>query len=211
MSPHPLESRPANGIPDDPELIRQCQESTTSENDPLCTLILQKYEQQLLEEWLSFYPPDPLLAEEVDSNYGNSVFQYALVITDKTAIYGSLEDAVNRNEPSRYMYDGFNYVSYDEKAYVDGKVYYHIGGGQWIRGASLNSNIYPTEFAGMVIDYAPERRFGWLLNDTPSYTVPGYGNERTGITLPRYSLVEVYDTEVVHGWEWYLGGTGPMD
>ena len=69
-------------------------------------------------------------------------------------------------------------------------------------GGAANSTYRGLKFAG-----TPKNKFGWVMSTVETQSTPGFnGSELTGHTLPRYDVIEVYETRETDGVNWYLIG-----
>ncbi len=152
--------------------------------------------------------PPPVRAP--DSALAQSQFSYGRVnyIKNKPApIFISLENAIANKPVNRYLEPGFAYVSYINVVNVDGRNYYQIGSGEWMRGAWLSSNVAVSRFQGVEVYGTPKRPFGWILYPLETKSTPGYsGGDYTGKYLTKYDLVQIYHVERVDDMDWYLIG-----
>lgn len=110
-------------------------------------------------------------------------------------------DAPNGNVVST-MGAGFNFITvYSE---IDG--WTETRPGRWIQTSAL-ADYTPSRFSGILL---PEEELpytvAWVLVNTyPSLTPGGEPSESNPIYL-RYSVVNLYDTVEIDGWEWYQIG-----
>ena len=102
------------------------------------------------------------------------------------------------------MYEGYTFASYTSMVELDGKKYFELGDGNWMRGSAVNYYAAPNQFLGVLPDETPTRKFGWLLKETPTLTEAGYYGPRSGNYIPRYTLVEVFDHERIGLSDWYM-------
>lgn len=144
----------------------------------------------------------------IDPAYGETSYQYAKMKSEQGYIFASLEDAVAGNNVSYMLQPGFNYASYIDVVNLDGKTYYQIGFRQWIRGRDIDRFVLPTEFSGVILEGTPDRPFGWVLLDTSTYKEPTFYHPEVAGNLARHQIIQVFDTQIVSGFEWYLVAPG---
>jgi hypothetical protein len=99
---------------------------------------------------------------------------------------------------------GFNFV--DAGREQDGWV--EIRDGQWVPEKTLGPvNKSVSRFSGVLLpDGFPTIRFGWMLLDTKPSRTPGAKPGAGTATIKRYTLVNVFATQTIDTWEWYLIG-----
>lgn len=146
-------------------------------------------------------------------DWGQTDLRYVRLNPDNPRwAYPNLDAAVERNGgQSHSLPGGFSYASYTSRALVDGKAYYQLPTGYWIRSGATTSGIAkPNQFRGVLPqEGTPTRKFGWMLNEVETSTVPGFKTKYgSGRTISRHTLVEVFDTSVYYGWDWYMIAPG---
>ena len=99
---------------------------------------------------------------------------------------------------------GFNFVNAGRE--VDGWI--QIRPDQWLPKAALGPvNKAVSKFSGVALPNGfPDRPFAWILLDTKPSRTPGGKPLQDTPTIRRYTLVNLFATEKVDGWEWYLIG-----
>ena len=134
---------------------------------------------------------------------------YAQVVSPGAAVYSSLDDAVGGTAPRYTLEAGFDYISYIDRVEVNGRPYYAIDHGAWMRGGDLSRISAMPRFQGLEFFSTPTTDFGWVLFETVSKEEPGYANQDNEIqTYYRYDRVPVYQVRQVEGQDWYLIGPG---
>jgi hypothetical protein len=150
-------------------------------------------------------PYSPLLVRSPSPELAVVPYNYAQITSDKARVFSSLESAVEGDNVKRIIWKGYKYVSYNEMTFVNGKTFYNIGNGEWMRSADLSANVQPTRFMGVEVIKPPENKFGWVLFNNQTYREPGYNYSKyTGKWLERHQIIQVYETREVNGYEWYL-------
>jgi hypothetical protein len=117
-----------------------------------------------------------------------------------------LETAIAGKPVARYIQPGFTYVSYVDVQEVDGKKYYLIAPGEWMKSGDLAANAAYSQFMGFTFTATPNRPFGWILQPTETRRDPGSNAAFSGATFNRFDQIEVFDTQEVDGLIWYLIG-----
>jgi hypothetical protein len=106
-------------------------------------------------------------------------------------IYASLEDAVARQNPTRYLPlgDGLRYITYIQRQDVEGKAYVMLPSGEWMRASP--ASVLST-FQGLIFRSNPRSSFGWIIKQatpvaSPSFSAPPSGR-RTAARNTRTDL-----------------------
>jgi len=155
----------------------------------------------------------PLLnlpAHPLDPSMSLLPYQYAVLGEVPTPVYLTLEDAIAQRDPIRTIEaGGLRYVSYINFADTDNGRFFELRNGGWVRVSSRVSipRSYP---GGLEFTATPLNAFGWILPLGPTVETkrtPGYAvSDFTGHQIDPYELVQVYATQEVDGYEWYLVG-----
>lgn len=90
------------------------------------------------------------------------------------------------------------------KTQVEG--WMEIEPGKWVSRSNLNGT-RASSFTGVRLGALPYP-MGWIVRATKPSRAPGLNAVRSTPTLPQYTRVYIYRTEVVGEWEWYLVGPG---
>jgi hypothetical protein len=96
---------------------------------------------------------------------------------------------------------GYNYVTVINSQ--DGFV--QINYGQWVAEDHI-AWADVSEFSGVEILKQPKRPFAWMLAEAHPSRYPGSPQDDSQPLIERYTLMNIYGTEYVDGWEWYLVG-----
>lgn len=144
-----------------------------------------------------------LLGEE----YGQLDYSYVKINSEsERRLFRSLNEAIANNETINSFPKGFSYATYLDREIVDGKVYYRLTNGFWMRGGSTLGHVEPTLFRGVELSKPPERPFGWVLYTSNTYRSPGWNQLRSGNLTEKHSFIEVYDTIKIGSYNWYMIG-----
>ena len=146
-------------------------------------------------------PEQPLPASKPDQSLSQLPYQYFKLENDYVPIYsaaGGRGAGVNQFPP------GFVYVSYIDRADVNG-IYYLMENGGWIPGKGSRIGEIPT-FQGLEFSSTPRNSFGWPFEQIPIKSGPGYNTPDTNIWLNPYEVVQIYDIQSVDGADWNLIG-----
>jgi hypothetical protein len=114
----------------------------------------------------------------------------------------NIYDAPNGNIVSG-LDAGFNYIT------VNGSVegWTEIEQGQWVESSNLR-DVQPSRFAGITLSAEMPYPIAWIvLNVVPS-PGPGLYPPEDGLALQRYTVVNIFATVNVSGWDWYQVGVG---
>ena len=153
------------------------------------------------------FPRQPLPASPPDAQLASVPYLYAQVTRDNAPVFASLEAAVEGEPVLRRIEPGFDYVTYIDRAEEDGKSYYMIDQGIWMRGSDLSRVSAGSSFQGLLFQSTPRVQFGWILDEAKAKHTPGYYPEDyTGAVFYRYQLVRIYAVKEVDGVEWNLVG-----
>ena len=152
-------------------------------------------------------PFQPLPASSSSVENTLTPFPYLKVGENSFPLYASLADAEARN-PSSYMEAGFKYLSIIQRQDLDSGVYYQLRNGFWVEGGEAYTEccIRSGRFQGLHFYKNPENSFGWLVDQAEVVKSPGYNSEKTGRTLYRENLVQIYDKVNMDGTDWYMIG-----
>lgn len=161
------------------------------------------------EEPLPATPPDPSLTQ--------LPFYYARVRTANAPVFASVEDAV-AGKPVLRTIDiaqaeegGLGYVTYFDVQEVDGKNYYMIEFGQWMRRGDITPNQVYSNFAGLQFSATPYRPFGWVVDlqvigPVRAHTAPSTAAAFGERLFEQDVAVQIYETRDVDGVRWYKVG-----
>jgi len=147
------------------------------------------------------FPQRPLPASKPDPNLSQLPYRYFRLENDYVPIYSSAGDrgtGINQFPP------GFVYISYIDRAEVNG-VYYLMENGGWIPGKGERIGEIPT-FQGLEFFSTPRNSFGWPFEQIPVKTAPGYNTPEMGVWLNPFSTIQIYDTQNIDNADWNLIG-----
>jgi len=152
------------------------------------------------------FPIQPLPAHTPDPALAQVPYRYARITREgPLPLYPNLDAAV-AGEPGRYLPPGFNFISYYDVAVVDGQKYYFTQSNEWVWAGDI-ARIAVPRFQGLLFYTTPKRPFGWILYPTETKRTPGYQTkDYTGHRLKRYDVVQVYASQQVGDYEWYMIG-----
>jgi lipoprotein-anchoring transpeptidase ErfK/SrfK len=149
----------------------------------------------------------PFSGQPADPSFAAVPFLYAQVTTPNAPIFASLDAAIQGEPVLRRIEAGFDFVTYIDAAEVDGKRYYMIDPGIWMRGKDLSRLGATGSFQGLVFSRTPKVPFGWVRNEVRAKRTPGYLPENySGKTYYRYEVVKIYEVRRVADMDWYLVG-----
>jgi hypothetical protein len=99
------------------------------------------------------------------------------------------------------------YVTYIGVEETQRGTYFLLPSGEWMPGDG--SRVSVPVFQGLEFFATPKNAFGWVIFGAEVRPTPGYGANVPALrSLPKYSIVQVYETLLVEGEEWYLIGPG---
>lgn len=130
---------------------------------------------------------------QIDESLGDSPYHYLQVHEENVKVYYSLEDAAEKVNPANTLPKGYTFISYTNVTSYQGKNYYQLPDGRWLRSGSVADLATPNRFLGVLPVTQPTRKFGWVLADIETQEEPGYGAKQTGHSFNRYDFIEVFD------------------
>jgi lipoprotein-anchoring transpeptidase ErfK/SrfK len=153
------------------------------------------------------YPVMPLPTAGLDLSLGDVPFNYIRLSDDSpTQLYGSAEDARQEVDDVRSIEPGFDFLSWSQCDFIDGKSVYMIDPGTYMPGGDSCSRIAMPTFHGLAFSRTPTRPFGWIVATTETYRIPGVVKAKTGNNLYRFTVVQIFDTQTVDAKVWYQVG-----
>ncbi|HEX8991679.1 MAG TPA: L,D-transpeptidase [Anaerolineales bacterium] len=147
-------------------------------------------------------PPAPLPALKPDPALAALPFHYFHVITqDPIPIVSAPGDSVG----AQLLYHGFVYVAYTDRVDSGKGIYYLTQNGGWVIGRGERYQEIPA-FQGLQLTATPHISFGWTFEDIPVKSTPGYQAPDTGKRLAPFTVVQIYDTQMVDAADWNMIG-----
>ena len=120
-------------------------------------------------------------------------------------LYASYEDAITQNNPTRYIDPGrMRYLSYFDRIDYNGKPYLRITSGEWVRAGPIAY----TDFQGLISHSNPANDFGWIIDQTPGYSLPSFSAAQTGNIYYQEDIIQIYQVIEAEGVRWYLINPG---
>lgn len=115
-------------------------------------------------------------------------------------IYGSFDDAVAERNPIDQIDSGsMRYISYVDIALYRDNPYMQLSTGGWMRA----SQIAYTDFQGLVFYQNPRNDFGWIIDQTSSYSAPSLSAVETDQTYIKADVIQVYHSVEAEGLTWF--------
>ncbi len=137
-------------------------------------------------------------------SFGETPFSYFRARDDSSNIFSSLDTAVANTGASNSLYEGYTFAAYTQEVTRDGRKFFQLSDGRWMRSSAVEYHAQPNRFLGVMPVDPPTRKFGWLLKDTLTLKSPGYYEPLSGNVIPRYTLVEVFDEVRLGLSDWYM-------
>lgn len=152
-------------------------------------------------------PFQPLPAFKPDINYTLAPVPYLTVGENSFPVYASLEDAI-AGSPARYLEAGFKYLAVSERLDREDGIFYRLMNGLWVDASEANTEccIRSGRFQGLMFFQNPTNSFGWVLDQIDVMKSPGNQSELAGKRLYREDVVQIYDTVIIDGADWYMIG-----
>lgn len=120
-------------------------------------------------------------------------------------LYASYDDAITQNNPTRYIDPGgMRYLSYINRIDYNGKPYLRITSGEWVRAGPIAY----TDFQGLIFHTNPTNDFGWIIDQTPGYSLPSFNAPRTANSYYQEDIIQIYRVVEAEGVRWYLINPG---
>jgi len=109
-------------------------------------------------------------------------------------------DAPNGNVLGQFS-AGYNYVTIINES----QGFTQINYGSWVNSEHITwADV--SEFSGVEMLEQPKRPFAWMLAEAYPSRTPGGPQDKSAEMIERYTMMNIYGTEIVDGWEWYLVG-----
>lgn len=132
-------------------------------------------------------------------------YTYARVTTPDAPLFATPEDAAN-NVVKKPIGTGFIYVTLGDAVLAGDQWLYKIRSGDYIRASDV-SEVKPTGFQGLAFAQNPRYAFGWIVaNKVVPSRLPGAAPWPEAPTFYRRSVIQIYATQRVGKWDWYLIG-----
>ena len=141
----------------------------------------------------------------ITEGYGNSEYSYFQVYPETGAIFYDLNTAIANTAAVDMLPEGYTFAAYTSTTEVDGRKYFQLRDGNWMRASAVYHYAAPNMFTGVQPVEQPTHKFGWILKeDTPTVSAPSYFAPLTGNKISRYTLVEVFEERRVGLSDWYM-------
>lgn len=151
-------------------------------------------------------PLQPLAANSTDPGLTALPFYYARVNTANAPIFATPEDAAAGKPVVRVLEAGLVYVTYQDVREIDGKNYYMIGFGEWMRRGDISPNVTYSQFSGLEFAETPQQPFGWVLEYFQARSAPSLSAPMAERFFNGYEVVQVYDIVEADGIKWFMVG-----
>ena len=130
--------------------------------------------------------------------------KYARVTTPNAPLFASPDDGA-ANKPARDIGKGLIYVNLTGTAQAGGQDYYKIHTGEYIRASDVKE-VTPTDFQGILFSQPPTYPIAWMVSNVRPSPRPGVPAPTSGDHLWRKTVVQIFATQHVGQWDWYLVG-----
>lgn len=169
------------------------------------------YQLHRMLETGKFFFEEPLPVASPDPSLTQLPFYYARVNTANAPIFASIADAAAGKPVLKTLEAGLVYVTYNDVQEFDGKNYYLIDFGQWMRRGDISPNQTYSPFMGMQFTSTPTRPFGWVLDaqvigQVQPRRAPSQSATLADRYLNQYDVIQVYETREAEGLRWYEVG-----
>jgi hypothetical protein len=199
-----------------PQVARAEALPPASDSGEVCTVGYQMYRpadcpangpgSRAVHYWeMGLLPARPLPAAAPDPALAAPDFGFARVSKDnELRLYPSVADAASDNR-AVVKFPGFVFISYQDVVERDGERFYITGGSEVVRRDDA-APISVHRFQGLLFNATPARPFGWVVESTSPRSAPGSKGVELRTWLPRYTVIQAYDTRQVDGLNWYMIG-----
>jgi hypothetical protein len=157
-------------------------------------------------------PPRPLPANPADpalKELPSAYLYYKVDPATGTKFYPNLEAAQEKKGALRTIAPGkILYVAYTDVADTGKKgIYFQLPSGEWMPGDGSRVSLLQYQ-PGLEFHATPRNKFGWILEpETAVRSEPSFMADNLPIrTLDLYEVVQVYSTQTIEGFNWYLIG-----
>jgi len=179
-----------------------------------CLPFESTYQLHRMLEMGKFFFEEPLPTSSPDVALTALPFYYARVNTANAPIFASPEDAAAGKPVFSTIpitENGLGFVTYTDVQEVNGKNYYMIEFGQWMRRGDISPNQIYSQFTGLQFTATSARPFGWMVDLQVIGQVQARKAPRLTAALgERFynqdQVVQVYETREVDGLIWYKVG-----
>jgi hypothetical protein len=137
-------------------------------------------------------------------SFGETEFNYFRARDESSLIFSSFDTALANTSAYDSLYEGYTFAAYTKEVTQDGRKYFQLSDGRWMRSSAVQYYANPNRFLGVMPEDSPTLKFGWVLKDTPTLKAPGYYEPLSGNVIPRYTLVEVFDEIRLGLSDWYM-------
>lgn len=129
-------------------------------------------------------------------------YTYARVVTDNVLVYEA-----SGITPMRSLGTGYLWVSLTNSQPItqNEQAWYVINQDEYVRADQL-SLFSPSTFQGVSLTGTPERSFAWMIFDMWPSTAPGVPAASSAPLLKRYTLVPIFEEQLVGERMWYRVG-----
>jgi lipoprotein-anchoring transpeptidase ErfK/SrfK len=161
-----------------------------------------------------FFFEEPLPAASPDASLTQLPFYYARINTPNAPVFATPEDAA-AGKPILQTIDvaqgGLGFVTYFDVRELNGKNYYMIEYGQWMRRGDISPNQIYSNFAGLQFTATPSLPFAWVVDLQVIGPVQARKAPSTAAALGERSynqdqVVQIYETRDVNDVRWYKVG-----
>jgi hypothetical protein len=151
------------------------------------------------------FPAEPLPIYHPPADLINIPFAYAIVSNDAVPLYANIENAIAGNAGNTLIASQIKYVSLYNKTETEKGRFYQIATYEWLSSEYVRKVSIPN-FQGYLFKSNPTVNFGWAMDTITSRSAPGPGMPETGNVYYKYSILHIYDTQVIGDTEWVMIG-----
>ena len=151
------------------------------------------------------FPAEPLPIYHPPADLIKIPFAYAIVSNEAVPLYANIENAIAGNAGNTLGKSQIKYVSLYNKTETEKGRFYQIATYEWLSSEHIRKVGIPS-FQGYLFKSNPTVTFGWAMDTVTSRSSPGPRTPETGRIYYKYSILHVYDTQVIEDIEWVMIG-----
>ncbi len=151
------------------------------------------------------FPAEPLPIYHPPADLINIPFAYAIVSNEAVPLYANIDKAIAGESGNTLGKSQIKYVSLYNKTETEKGRFYQIATYEWVSSEHIRKVSIPN-FQGYLFKSNPTVLFGWATDTITSRSSPGPRTPETGRMYYKYSLLHIYDTQVIENIQWVMIG-----
>ena len=89
----------------------------------------------------------------INESYGETEYSYFRANDKNSVVFSSLNTAVANTAATDSLYEGYTFAAYTTMVVQDGKKYFQLSDGRWMRGSAVSYHAAPNQFQGVSLSY----------------------------------------------------------